>query len=54
MILAGDLIIIIGIYTKYVSERKVIKSELHPLLWHLKKYVGRGEPVEGEVVQQFF
>ena len=36
MIWDGGLIVIIGLYTKYASERKVIKSELFALLWHRK------------------
>ena len=31
MILAGGLIGILGLYTKYVSEIKLIESELHAL-----------------------
>ena len=31
MILAGGLIVILGLYTKYVSEIKLIESELHAL-----------------------
>ena len=31
MILAGGLIVILGLYAKYVSEIKLIESELHAL-----------------------
>ena len=37
MILAGGLIVILGLYMKYASEIKLIESGLHALLWHKKK-----------------
>ena len=46
MILAGGLIVILGLYMKYVSEKKLIESELCALFCHRKKYGSRGEVVQ--------
>ena len=55
MILAGGLIVILGLYTNQVSERKVIESELRALFCHQKKKKKKKKNgSRGEVVQKIF